>query len=195
MLLRKGILSWLAFITPNFLSRVLTAIVNMQSINSKDFTNNLAKAMTITSIVAIGITSSSYSMKLSEKIIKASNVKKIHPISKKITDALSEIEVLKYVKIYNNRIMASNYLSKNGKKEPIVSVGKSNIVGVELLIDVPNKVIQFYSITSSIKGCGEMMVVSVVNTVPEEWQIVVFMDSSGGFWQAMAQKYPKLVVF
>jgi hypothetical protein len=113
----------------------------------------------------------------------------------KISDALSEIETLKYVKIYNNRIMASNVLSKNGKKEPIVSVGKPNIVGVELLIDVPNKVIQFYSITSSIKGCGGMMVASIVNAVPEEWQIVIVMDWSGGFWQTMTQKYPRLVVF
>jgi hypothetical protein len=40
-----------------------------------------------------------------------------------------------------------------------------NIVGVELLVDIPNKTIQFYSITSSVKGYGEKIVSSVVNSL------------------------------
>jgi hypothetical protein len=31
-------------------------------------------------------------------------------------------------------------LSENGKKEPITKVGEENIVGVELLIDISNKI-------------------------------------------------------
>lgn len=133
-------------------------------------------------------------MIFTEKILKASNVKKVHPIFNLISEALSNIDALSYIKIYNGRIIASNVLSKNGKKEPIVLIGEPNIVGVELLIDVPNKVIQFYSITSSIKGCGEEMVSSIVNAVPEEWEIVTVMDWSGGFWQVMLERYPRLVV-
>jgi len=134
-------------------------------------------------------------MIFTEKILKASNVKKVHPIFNQISEALSNIDALSYIKIYNGRIIASNELSKNGKKEPIVLIGEPNIVGVELLIDVPNKVIQFYSITSSLKGCGEEMVSSIVNAVPEEWEIVTVMDWSGGFWQVMLERYPRLVVF
>jgi hypothetical protein len=134
-------------------------------------------------------------MIFTEKILKASNVKKVHPIFKQISEALSNIDALSYIKIYNGRIIASNVLSKNGKKEPIVLVGELNIIGVELLIDVPNKIIQFYSITSSLKGCGEEMVSSIVNAVPEEWEIVTVMDWSGGFWQVMLERYPRLVVF
>ncbi len=130
-----------------------------------------------------------------EKILKAGNVKKVHPIFNKISEDLSNIDALSYIKMYNGRIMASNVLSQNGKKEPIVSVGKPNIVGVELLIDVPNKVVQFYSITSSIKGCGEKMVSSVVNAVPEDWVIAIVLDWSGGFWQVMMERYPRLVCF
>lgn len=134
-------------------------------------------------------------MIFTEKILKASNVKKVHPIFNQISEELSNIDALSYIKIYNGRIIASNVLSKNGKKEPIVLIGEPNIVGVELLIDVPNKVIQFYSITSSIKGCGEEMVSSVFNAVPEEWKIVIVMDWSDGFWQVMMERYPRLVVF
>lgn len=134
-------------------------------------------------------------MIFTEKILKASNVKKVHPIFNQISEALSNIDALSYIKIYNGRIIASNVLSKNGKKEPIVLIGEPNIIGVELLIDVPNKVIQFYSITSSLKGCGEEIVSSIVNAVPEEWEIVTVMDWSGGFWQVMLERYPRLVVF
>ncbi len=133
-------------------------------------------------------------MVFTEKILKASNVKVVHPIFEQISCELSNINALRYIKIYNGRILASNVLSENGKKEPIVSIGAPNIIGVELLIDIPNNVIQFYSITSSLKGCGEQIVSSVVNAAPEEWKIVIVMDWGGGFWQVMMNKYPRLVV-
>ncbi len=98
------------------------------------------------------------------------------------------------LKIYNGSIKASNFLSENGKKEPIIKIGDENIVGVELLVDIPNKTIQFYSITSSVKGYGEKIVSSVVNSAPKDWEIVVVMDWSMGFWQVMAERYPRLVV-
>lgn len=134
-------------------------------------------------------------MVFADKILKASNVKKVHPIFSRVSDELSKIDELNYIKMYNGRIMASNVLSENGKKEPITSIGEANIIGVELLIDIPNKIIQFYSITSCIKGCGDKMVSSVVNAVPEDWNIAIVMDWSGGFWQVMMKRYPRLVVF
>ena len=133
-------------------------------------------------------------MKPTEKILKANNIKNFHPIYKQISESLSYVDALQYVKIYNGRIAASNSLSDNGKKQPITNIGEDNIVAVELLIDVPNKVIQFYSITSSIKGYGEKIVSSVVNSTPNEWKVVVVMDWSHGFWQVMSEKYPRLVV-
>jgi len=129
-----------------------------------------------------------------EKILKANNVKKIHQIYNNISEELSKIDVVRYVKIYNGRIKASNTLSDNGKKEPIIKIGEDNIIGVELLIDIPNRIIQFYSITSSLKGYGDKMVSAVVNSAPNDWKIVVLMDWSMGFWQVMAERYPRLVV-
>lgn len=133
-------------------------------------------------------------MKTIEKILKAKNVKKVHPIYNQISEGLSRIDILNYIKIYNGSIKASNLLSENGKKQPITKIGEDNIVGVELLIDVSNQVIQFYSITSSIKGCGDKIVSSVVNSSPKDWKIVVVMDWSHGFWQVMAERYPRLIV-
>ena len=130
-----------------------------------------------------------------EKISKVNNVRKVDPIYNLLSEELANIDILTYVKIYNGRIKASNVLSDNGKKEPITKIGEQNIVGVELLIDIPNKIIQFYSITSSLKGYGEKMVTSVVNSVPNEWKIVVVMDWSQGFWQVMTERYPRLMVF
>ena len=130
-----------------------------------------------------------------EKISKATNVKKVHLIYQLISEELSNIDRLKYVKIYNGSIKASNMLSKNGKKEPITKIGEENIIAVELLIDIPNKIIQCYSITSSEKGYGDKMVSAIVNSTPKDGKIVVVMDWSLGFWQVMAERYPRLEVF
>ena len=133
-------------------------------------------------------------MIVNEKISKANNVKKVQHIYNKISEALADVDILRYVKIYNGSIKASNFLSENGKKEPIIKIGDEKIVGVELLVDIPNKTIQFYSITSSVKGYGEKIVSSVVNSVPKDWHIVVVLDWSMGFWKVMAKRYPRLVV-
>ena len=130
-----------------------------------------------------------------DKISKANNVKKVDEIYNCLSEGLSTIEILQHVKIYNGRIKASNILSENGKKEPITNIGEENIVGVELLIDKTYKTIQFFSITSSVKGYGNQMVSSVIESTPEGWNIVVAMDWNHGFWQVMTEKYPRLVVF
>ncbi len=118
----------------------------------------------------------------------------MHPVYVSISEALSTIEIINHVKIYNGRIKASNEISKNGKKEPITNEREENITGVELLVDISSKVIQFYSITSSVKGNGEKIVSSVIESTPSEWKVVVLMDWSGGFWQVMADRYPRLEV-
>ena len=133
-------------------------------------------------------------MIINEKISKANNVKKVQHIYNKISEALADVDILRYVKIYNGSIKASNVLSENGKKEPVIKIGDENIVGVELLVDIHNKTIQFYSITSSVKGYGGKIVHSVVNSVPKDWEIVVVMDWSMGFWQVMVARYPRLSV-
>jgi hypothetical protein len=109
--------------------------------------------------------------------------------------SLAAIEEFEFVKVYKGRILASNTLSENGKKQPITEVGMEGIVGVELLVDVSTKVVQFYSITSSVKGCGQKIVKAVLEGAPTDWKVIVVMDWSGGFWQVMSQRYPRLIIF
>ena len=115
---------------------------------------------------------------------KKVNKETIVPNPSKKGDAGADAHIMGFKKVVN----------ENGKKEPITTIGEQNIVGVELLIDTPNKIIQFYSITSSVKGYGEKMVSSIVKSAPKEWKIVVVMDWSMGFWQVMAERYPRLIV-
>jgi hypothetical protein len=133
-------------------------------------------------------------MVYSQKILVANNAKESPEIYFVLSEKLAGISELNYVKIYNGRIMASNVLSENGKKQPVTEIGKENIVGVELLVDVSIKAVQFFSITSSVKGCGKKIVRSVLEATPEDWKVVVFMDWSGGFWQIMSERHPRLVV-
>jgi hypothetical protein len=123
---------------------------------------------------------------------KAHSVRSIPPVFQSLATSLARIPELRYIKIFPNRITASNVLSDDGKKNPVVIVGEEGIVGVELLIDVSNEIVQFYALTSAKTGCGRHVVDAVVGATPEDWFLAVLMDWSGGFWQKMAQTYPRL---
>jgi hypothetical protein len=127
-----------------------------------------------------------------ERIRKAHSVKRIDPVVRSLATALARIPELRFIKIFPERISASNVLSEVGKKNPVVTIGAEGMVGVELLIDVPQEVVQFYALTSDKQGCGRQIVDAVVGAVPEDWFLAVLMDWSGGFWQKMAQEYPRL---
>ena len=128
------------------------------------------------------------------RVFKATNVRSIHPVSLALAEGLSRVESLHYIKIYNDRICASNQLSDDRKKEPITKVGQDGIIGVQLLIDPDHRTIQFYSLTSSEKGNGRRIVEAVVRGTPGDWVLAVAMDWSGGFWAKMVTAYPRIVV-
>ena len=130
-----------------------------------------------------------------ERIRKAHAVRRIDPIFQDLAVGLARIPELRYVKIFPERLTASNVLSQDGKKSPVVKVGAEGLVGVELLVDESTKVVQFYALTSAVRGCGRKMVEAVIAATSEDWQLAVVMDWSGGFWRKMAQEHPRLVVF
>ena len=130
-----------------------------------------------------------------ERIRKAHSVRQVEPIFRLLATSLAQIPELRYIKIFPERLSASNVLSDDGKKNPVVQVGGDGLVGVELVLDTATDVVQFYAITSAVKGCGRKMVEAVIGATPEDWHLAVVFDWSGGFWQRMAQDYPRLVVF
>jgi hypothetical protein len=130
-----------------------------------------------------------------ERIRKAHSVRRIDPIFQDLALGLARIPELRYIKIFPERLAASNVLSEDGKKNPVVKIGAEGLVGVELLIDESTKVVQFYALTSAVKGCGRKMVEAVVAGTPEDWHLAVVFDSSGGFWRKMMAENPRIVVF
>ena len=130
-----------------------------------------------------------------ERIRKAHSVRRIDPIFQDLAVGLARIPELRYVKIFRERLTASNVLSQDGKKNPVVKVGAEGLVGVELLVDESTKVVQFYALTSAVKGCGRRMVRAVVGATPEDWHLAVVFDWSGGFWRKMMAENPRIVLF
>lgn len=130
-----------------------------------------------------------------DRVFKASNVKNPDPVFLEIAQALTRVNMLRFIKIYNDRLCASNLLSGDGKKQPLVETEREDLVGVELLIDPTFKTVQFFSIVSFKKGYGRQMVAAVVEATPENWAIAVVMDWSGGFWQKMQEEYPRIMIF
>jgi hypothetical protein len=129
-----------------------------------------------------------------ERLRKAHSVRQVAPIFESLAAGLLEVSELRYIKVFPERIAASSVLSQDGKKNPVVVVGAQGLVAVELLIDMPTQVIQFYAITSAVPGCGRKIVAAVVGATPEDWHLTVLFDWSGGFWRRMALDYPRLLV-
>ena len=128
------------------------------------------------------------------RVRKAHSVRNIHPVFESLVTSLVCIPDLQYIKLFPERIAASNVLSDDGKKNPVVTIGAEGIVGVDLLIDAPNHIVQFYALTSDKKGCGRQIVDAIVRATPEAWFLTVLMDWSGGFWRKMAEEYPRLAL-
>ena len=121
-------------------------------------------------------------------------VRHVEPVLQALATSLAAVPALQYVKIFPERVAASNVLSSDGKKNPVVKVGGEGIVGVELLVDTKGKVVQFFALTSAVKGRRRKIVDAAVAATPKEWQMVVLFDWSGGFGERMAEEQPRLMV-
>jgi len=130
-----------------------------------------------------------------DRIFKATNVKNIHPIFLELAERLSSVAMLRFIKIHDDRLCASNLLSDDGNKEPLVETDRKDLVGVELLVDPAFKTVQFFAIVSFKKGNGRKMVSAVVDAVPDDWLLAVARDWSGGFWTKMNKEHPRITIF
>ena len=130
-----------------------------------------------------------------KSIFVATNVKSIHPVVDSIVKNLCEIDLIQYVRISQEDIQASNEIKIIGRtKMPVSTPGHHSAVGVHLILDFAPNTIQFFEITSAVKGYGETMVQVVMTALPDEWEACVVMDYSEGFWDKMAEKYDRIVI-
>jgi hypothetical protein len=67
-------------------------------------------------------------------------------------------------------------------------------VGVSLILEEDQEEIQFYEITSAVKGNGSRMVEAVLSALPKPWKAIVLMDWSGGFWKTMRRRHRRIVL-
>lgn len=128
-------------------------------------------------------------------IFVATKVKTIHPVVDAIVKNLCEIDLIQYVRISQEDIQASNEIKIIGRtKTPVSTPDHPSAVGVHLTLDSVFDGIQFFEITSAVKGYGEKMVKAVVTAIPDDWKAAVVMDYSDGFWDKMSEKYDKILI-
>ena len=77
---------------------------------------------------------------------------------------------------------------------PVSTPGHPSAVGVHLILNFIFDGIQFFEITSAVKGYGETMVKAVMTAIPDDWKAGVVMDYSDGFWDRMSEKYDRIVI-
>jgi len=127
-------------------------------------------------------------------IFVSNKIKTIHPVVEKITKNLSEIEVIKFIRIKPDFIQASSEVTDGRVKTPITKPGHPTAVGLSLIIDFAYNNVQFYEINSAVKGYGRKMVDAVFKSLPKNWNGVVVMDWSEGFWEKMLKNYKNLEI-
>lgn len=86
------------------------------------------------------------------QITVSKKIKEVHPVVVNIVNNLAEIDLIKFIKISPDFLQASSEITNIHSKIPITKPGHPTAIGISLLIDFVYKNIQFYEITSAIKG-------------------------------------------
>ncbi len=100
------------------------------------------------------------------------------------------------IRVSQTDLYASSEIAIKGRiKTPISTLGHQSAIGVHLILDYPYNTIQFYEITSAVKGYGEKMVKAILSSIPSDWQASVIIDyDSESFWDRMIEKYNNLTI-
>lgn len=131
---------------------------------------------------------------INAKITVSRKIKKIDPVVENIANNLAEIDAIHFIRVSPDFLQASSEATEGHLKTPITKPGHPTAIGVSLIIDFDYGDVQFFEMTSAIKGYGQKMVDAVLNALPQEWNGVVVMDWSDGFWDKMKEKYRNLLI-
>jgi len=124
-------------------------------------------------------------------IIVSKEIKTIPPLIDRIVRNLAQIDIIRYIKVRPDFLAASNEI-KGGSRDPVAEPHHPTATGVSLIVDFPEQYIQFYEMNAARKGYGEKMVAATLDGLPEDWEVCIVMDWSGGFWEKMKAKYPSV---
>ena len=105
---------------------------------------------------------------------------------------LAKLDFIRYVRICDETLAASNQNYPNRPKVPITNMNHETAIGIQILYCPIDKTVDFYDINSPIKGNGSKMADAILQDFPKEWQPTVTMEWSYGFWDKMEEKYDHL---
>ncbi len=88
-------------------------------------------------------------------IWKLKKVKAIDPIIDDAVKSLAKLEIIKYVRVTDNSIQASNEFAGNKRKLPVTEPFHPTAVGIYLLYGFEYKVMQIMEINSAVRGHGK----------------------------------------
>ena len=125
------------------------------------------------------------------EVVISRRARPVHPVVTRIAENLAGIAAVRVVRVTPGFLSASSETCGT-RRCPVTKPGHPTAVGVSLILDEEHKEIQFYEITSAVKGCGTRMVEAVMNALPKGWRAVVVMDWSGGFWKVMRQRHRRI---
>ncbi|MFH1707122.1 MAG: hypothetical protein ABIF71_04305 [Planctomycetota bacterium] len=117
----------------------------------------------------------------------------LHLVTREIADNLTGIDVIRLVKVTPGFLQASSEVS-GPRRIPITKPGHPSAIGISLIVEEDREEVQFYEITSAVKGYGSRMVEAVLRAMPKKWKAVVVMDWSDGFWKAMRRRHRRIVL-
>ena len=127
------------------------------------------------------------------QVAVSKRVQPLHPVVKEIAQTLAGIDAIRFVKVTPGFLQVSSEAC-GARMLPVTEPGHPTAVGVSLILEEDREEIQFYEITSAVKGYGSKMVESVLKALPKKWKAVVVMDWGGGFWEAMRRRHRRIVL-
>jgi len=119
--------------------------------------------------------------------------KPVHPVVSQIAENLAKVDAMRIVKLTPGFLKASSEAC-GAQRQPVTKPGHPTAIGVSLILDENCEEVQFYEITSAVKGHGSAMVEAVLRALPRQWKVLVPMDWSGGFWKAMRRRHRRIVL-
>ena len=128
------------------------------------------------------------------KILVTRAARVVHPAVDAIARNLAEIDRISIVRISPGFLRASSETTGGVSGKPVTTPGHPTAIGVSLILDPDLQEVQFYEITSAVRGYGGRMVDAVLRDLPGGWTGVVLMDWSSGFWERMEGRHGNLVI-
>ena len=115
---------------------------------------------------------------------------KTSPLIDRIVRNLAQIDIIRYIKVRPDFLAASNEI-KGGSRDPVAEPHHPTATGVSLIVDFQPRFAVLRNHCRTCKGYGQKMVAAVLDGLPEDWEVCIVVDWSGGFWEKMKAKYPR----